>query len=80
VLPIYGNFVGALHLPLEVDPPVTSQVQQIWGNVTVRLFPGEQESPNRVEFFKNQVEMRCPIFAMVKASGCNTGEIVWKLE
>lgn len=63
---------GALALPIEKCPEISSKLQRIWGTAKVHLQDGHPtETFERLQFLKDQVEQRCPIANMVTASGCS---------
>lgn len=70
---------GAISLPLDAEPPCAAHLQAIRGTVHVHLTAGAAaETPERVEFLKSQVERRCPVASMARASGCHM-DIAWVL-
>lgn len=69
---------GALHPPINEDPPVPSRLHQIVGQVVVHRKDGLPISREELHLLKHQTEIRCPVANMIAASGCKI-EIIWKV-
>jgi putative redox protein len=69
---------GALY-KLGQPQPVTAQVQRVWGTATVKLLPDSQpESEERLRILHQNVDLRCPVVAMMHNSGIQF-DVKWSI-
>jgi putative redox protein len=61
---------GALQLPIDIDPPVPSRLQQVSGTIRVFTAKGTSISNEQMTLLREQTEQRCPVANMMLASGC----------
>jgi putative redox protein len=61
---------GALQLPIDIDPPVPSRLQQVSGTVRVFAAKGAIIPNEQMRLLREQTEQRCPVANMMIASGC----------
>lgn len=72
---------GSQSLPLEQAPPAPAQLQRIFGDVVVHLSADAgEETTARLKCLIEQTERRCPVAAMLAASGCCMKDIKWRIE
>ncbi len=72
---------GSQNLPLEQAPPAPAQMQRIFGDVIVHMSSDAgEETTARLKFLIDQTERRCPVAAMLSASGCCMKDIKWRME
>jgi putative redox protein len=67
---------GALQLPIDIDPPVPSRLQQVSGTIRVFAAKGARISNQQMTLLRDQTEQRCPVANMMLASGCAM-EVEW---
>jgi len=68
---------GAIALPIDKQPPVSSRLLRVEGTAIVHLSRGA-ESRARVEALGRRVEERCPVADMLRASGCEL-DVRWQM-
>lgn len=68
---------GAIALPIDERPPVSSRLLRVEGTAIVHLSRGA-ESRARVEALGRRVEERCPVADMLRASGCEL-DVRWQM-
>jgi putative redox protein len=61
---------GALQLPIDIDPPVPSRLQQVSGTIRVFAAKGARIPNEQMTLLREQTEQRCPVANMMLASGC----------
>jgi putative redox protein len=61
---------GALHLPVDQDPPVPSRLNEVTGTIVVYQARNKPIDPDLLQLLKEQTELRCPVANMMMASGC----------
>ena len=66
---------GALHLPINTDPPVPARLEHVWGTATVY---DTNASQKQISMLGHEVHRRCPVANMMVLSGCRL-EIAWKI-
>ena len=70
---------GALSLPITAPPPVTAALSRVRGRVLVRPAARGVIGAADVRALGEQVELRCPVAAGLRAGGCDL-EFEWLLD
>jgi putative redox protein len=73
---------GALALPLHAPTPALAQLSRVWGTARVCITDPSRrhlESTTRLQTLHEHVEARCPVAAMLRASGC-VMDVSWSFD